>query len=1297
MSVPVCTNSRLLTYVFIGCATWCAFFVTGSTAQATTTVATSTETVATATSTPPVATTSEELDSSIAAVIEEASVSTTTTASSSVERGTAMQPAEAQVLNQAAVTTSTILTTMTEDKVLIPAESPYVIRGTFVVPEGTTLTVEAGVVVKFETVGRIDQFNAAGMTVRGQLVVEGTESEPVYFTDWRDDSVGGDSNADADETKPFPGAWSQVRIFPGATATISHAVMRYGGWGTRDAFTSCVNALVNSCQGILMNAGTLTAQHLTLEHTNYFLFHNAGGEATIERSTLIGNGNHAMVYAERGTTSIAYSDISAPNLDTKPPPGVDQRRDAYIDARYNWWGSSTGPSFLNYIAEGTNPAVQGKVEFSPWLTEPVFDGTGTVSDTSIQLWSGAIETDTTFAGDTVHVLLDVIIRADAELVIEPGAILKFARGNSSVPTKMVVEGDLFVRGTETAPVTFTSIRDDVIGGDTNYNGTITAPKAGLWQRVVVTESGSATINHANFRYGGGATGGFNACYSGRNGCQGSLASAGSLVADSISFNNSASVSLHQLAGSSTVMNSLFDGGDGRFIEFYVQGGTSTVRNSSFTGLRDPNDSFTNRAIAANNGTYVDARENWWGDTSGPYSVTVNPAGLGGLVSDNVDIIPWLAEDPLVEPECEGICASSVLFLPGIQASRLYDRDLGLNNRVWEPGASLEVQRLEMTSEGASVNDIYTSDVITEAILPIFGPNIYKGFLAFLEELKSEREIINDFDTFAYDWRYDVFDIVRNGTEYQNGTRHLQDIVEQLANVSKSKKVTIVAHSNGGLLAKALLIEHPELTAKIDNVVFIGTPHLGTPKAIGTILHGYDQQELGGALINDIVARDVIKNLPGAYSLLPSQQYLANTTYPVISFREGEATQNLVDTYGFAATNATEYTDFLNGVEGRVDQYSNISAPYTANAMMLENALINHQLLDAWQPPSEVSVHNFVGVGLQTIAGVEYRTVTENIAGCDRRSANCQILTFVRPYAQLTQYGDKTVSQISADVYGDKYYFDFSDLINIFDFSLFSHANFTEIPQVQSFVENVLTDATSSIEFISDTLPTFTRTFEVIAIDSPVRILVTDEEGSSTGLTEGGNTLEEIEGSSYFEFGGTKYLVVPDDIDYTIELFGENYGGYTMTIASLTPNDEQIIQSELINATTTPDMQATIEYADGTYSTISTDLDGDGAIDFETDLAGTVIQPEQVSYDTVRTAIKALDLPRRYERPLRQTLNLSEYMYQRAQEYRYFTTRFAKLLLEGLDRKLEWYNRRGIITEEQYATLSRLTAKLGDNI
>lgn len=40
---------------------------------------------------------------------------------------------------------------------------------------------------------------------------------------------------------------------------------------------------------------------------------------------------------------------------------------------------------------------------------------------------------------------------------------------------------------------------------------------------------------------------------------------------------------------------------------------------------------------------INAEHNWWGDATGPFHATLNPGGLGNMVSDNIDFDPWLTD------------------------------------------------------------------------------------------------------------------------------------------------------------------------------------------------------------------------------------------------------------------------------------------------------------------------------------------------------------------------------------------------------------------------------------------------------------------------------------------------------------------------------------------------------------------------------------------------------------------------------------------------------------------------------
>jgi len=1119
---------------------------------------------------------------------------------------------------------------ITQDTVWTASSSPYVVRENIEIAAGATLTLEPGTVIKIT--------DGIGVAVHGSLLALGSADQIISITSYEDDSIGGDSNGNGTSTTPAAGDWRGIRFMSGSVGNFSYASIKYSGYNYRSRL---------SIPAIYNQGGVITVSNSSISESNNCALGQTAGELDVENSKISDHefcgiayyGGELRVYGNliestnygsfiNGTGTVEFIDTTF--KDVRVAADINLSNKTHFVHSGN---DATGGQFNGFVIRGTiNNLVTLVPDLMPYIVTSGGGSTG----------SGEINVITEN---------NLTVGSTGLLVLQPGTIVKLHDSGG-----IFVSGQLDVDGS-----TFTSIKDDTVSGDTNGDNDESSPTPGDWLHISFDTGSAGTINNANIRYGGHKFPGF--------------------------VKGSSLANILNKGGTISITQSEISHGHSYGISNTI--GTTSITQSSI------HDNSVYGVINADQAPVLDARHNYWGNRSGPFHSQLNPEGLGDRVSSNVLIQPWKGV------YCTANCYSNVLFLPGIQASRLYLGDgEEVSNRLWEPSNNDDIRTLALTEQGSSIIDIRTEDIIDEAGVPIVGSNIYKDFMSFMNGLEDER-VINKWRPFAYDWRYDVFEIVKNGTKYRDGSiRNPVDELLALAEDSFSGKVTIIGHSNGGLLAKAIMIEL-EARGKadlVDKIVFIGTPQLGTPIALGTLLHGYDQEKLGGLIIDDGVAREVMRNLPGVYSLLPSAMYLQTTGDSVVYFDNSQVTAAFRNEYGESISEITNLTNFLNAAEnvsGRSSVSINqINMPIIVNEAMLRTGLQNHrEKLDTWVPPQNTKVFQIVGTGLPTVDSIEYREVEETI--CPEGALSfiyCVKTKILKPHVRLTSYGDETVVSNSAD-YGEgvvNYYFDLDKakegLLNLKK----NHANLTEADQVQTFVRNNISAASlSGIDFISEVEPVFSETYDIEAIDSPVRIYAIDTEERITGLVEeNGNLIkkEEIPNSTYFEFGGTKYLVIPSETERTTHLIGEELGGYTLTISALDDSDNQSVQHQVVNATTTLDMRASFNKKNGTYSTIQTDIDGDGTYDYENTIDNeSIIETPTYSYQTLLSKIKSLKIKKDRRKLLLTLAEKAKKLNNRSQNSPLLRG-LEELALELLKVTVMLYERKNLLSEIEAADL-----------
>ncbi len=595
--------------------------------------------------------------------------------------------------------------------------------------------------------------------------------------------------------------------------------------------------------------------------------------------------------------------------------------------------------------------------------------------------------------------------------------------------------------------------------------------------------------------------------------------------------------------------------------------------------------------------------------------------------------------------------SNVAFLPGIEASRLYAHEGAGEKWLWEPQRNSDIVRLFLNPDGTSIETgIYMRDIIDESNSlpltppPLFGFNIYKNFMSFMDGLVAS-STIREWRAFPYDWRMDLSDVVAHGALLADGS--FLDIVagiEDLASTSATGKVTIIGHSNGGLLGKLIIDEVVSRgeAGIVDKLILVATPQVGAPKALSGLLHGdgLDMPEGFGFLMDKVNARELATNMPSAYTLLPSSGYIGRVVDPVIEFDSfASVLADFRSRYGLAINTAPELRSFLLGDDGVRTRPETIDTetPNVANRVLLDKAEALQNHLDTWTAPSGVSVFQIAGWGLSTVRGIYY--TQRNVMKCNDNLSVCLPTPILDRLPLFTNDGDTTVVSPSAtfiDGVGT-YYVDlkkYNDTV----FVGREHASILEAIPSQEIVQHIISEDTVSFpHFTSATKPNRGNSLR-IRVHSPVSLDVYDSHRNHTGIVSDDDLRfieERIPNSSYMEFGEGKYINLDGEDTYTISLNGQSTGTFTLALDTVV--DDSVSTSTVYeNIPVTANTLAHLSFSPTTTDPVLViDTNGDGVAD-ETLHTGS--HPDLHAYaELMEETLKQMDIAsqtkKKIEKPL----------------------------------------------------------------
>lgn len=278
-------------------------------------------------------------------------------------------------------------------------------------------------------------------------------------------------------------------------------------------------------------------------------------------------------------------------------------------------GAST-PTFNNCDFDSTTANGAGLPVFLSLVSDPVFNNCNFIGNwyTALGVINESIAQDVLWKIRSVAGRVNMpyylngtlTVGLGATLSIQPGVQVKIYNGSIVVQRAITAVG----RTQPESLVVFTSYRDDFYGGDSNNDGSLTAPAPSDWYYVTIDGTAidpQVVFKNCVFRYGGSGT---------TNGALRCVNSSPTVDSTLFAYNH---VGISVEGSSNPVVHGC------------------SVYGNTYYGINNTGGAFC-----------VNAEGNWWGAASGPNDASATAdlcalgtnAGTGDIVSNNVDYVPF---------------------------------------------------------------------------------------------------------------------------------------------------------------------------------------------------------------------------------------------------------------------------------------------------------------------------------------------------------------------------------------------------------------------------------------------------------------------------------------------------------------------------------------------------------------------------------------------------------------------------------------------------------------------------------